>query len=256
MTASPEDLRERLPAAPGYIETPTARRIAAALAYAQMAGDMALVCGGAGRGKTMAARQYSATRPETWLTTATPAARALGPCLNRVAAAGGVRPGGVRDAARTESALLERLAESRGLLIVDEAQHLDNQALEGLRGLHDAAGIGVALLGSTAVDARTAAPDAAQIRSRIGRRVRLGRTPQADVDAILAAWKLNGDADIRAAALSIASRAGALRGLTKALCLAALFSASTSDEAAGDGPKPISARHLRAAQKDLAGGPS
>ncbi len=256
-------LRERLPAAPGYVETPTSRRIESALSWAQIAGDLVVVYGGAGLGKTVSARDYAAERPNVWTAAITPAAQALGSCLERVASVCGLRSayGRRARAAQLEADLLERLDGARGLLIVDEAQHLGARALEGLRGLHDASGMGLALLGNemlyTRLTGGSRAAEYAQLFSRIGRRVRLTRAAAGDVDALLAAWGLDGCAEIRSAALDIARRPGALRGLTKVLRLAAMLAAGSRRAAGDDAPAAaIELRHLRAAQKDLMGGGS
>ncbi len=250
----------QLPAAPAYIETPASRRIAAALSWAQMAADLVVAYGGAGMGKTVSARAYAAGRPNVWTATMTPAAQSLGPCLERAAAACGLRPAFSRQvrAAQREADLLERLDGSRGLLIIDEAQHLSVRALEGLRGIHDAAGVGLALLGNEMLYARLTggarSAEYAQLFSRIGRRVRLARASAGDVDALLAAWGLT-DAGIRAAALDIARRPGALRGLTKTLRLAALLAAGSPRRAADDDAPAakIELRHIAASAKDLTG---
>ena len=260
-------LAAQLPAAPEYVETPAARRIAAALSWAQMAADLVVVYAGAGMGKTLAARAYAAERPNVWTATMTPAAQALGPCLERAAAACGLLPASARQvrAAQLEADLLERLHGSHGLLIVDEAQHLGARALEGLRSIHDGSGVGLALLGGESLYVRltggSRSAEYAQLFSRIGRRVRFSRAGQGDVDALLAAWGLS-DAAVRAAALDIARRPGALRGLTKTLRLAALLAsgspppADEKTDAAGSPRRAaakIELRHVAAAQKDLTG---
>ena len=238
------ELAQSMPSPPEWVPTPTAARIQAGLSYAQMAGDVAVIYGGAGLGKTVTARRYAATRPNAWLATITPATHALGPSLERAASACG-RLAGSR-AARMEAELQDRLAGSQGLLILDEAQHLSLQALEGLRSLHDAAGVGLALLGNETIYTRLTGArrtaEFAQLFSRIGKRVRLARPLKGDVEALLAAWELGGS-EVRAAALELARRPGALRGLTKTLRLAALFA----------GNQPLDARHMQAAWRDLGG---
>ena len=72
----------------------------------------------------------------------------------------------------------------RGLLIVDEAQHLSLRALETLRALHDATGAGLALMGNAVVYARLTggrrAAEFAQLFSRVGKRVRLTQVEEGD----------------------------------------------------------------------------
>lgn len=216
-----------LPEPPGWIETPSAVRIDAALSYAQMFGDVALVYGGAGMGKTMTARQYAARRPNAWVATMTPAAYALGPCLDRVSEACGLRTPGGR-AAKIESNLRDRVEGARGLLIVDESQHLGLRALEALRGLHDATGGGLALVGNETIYTRVAggrrAAEFAQLHSRVGKRVRLAAPDRKDISLLLDAWSPAVSPEARKRASEAARRPGALRGMTKVLRLAALIS--------------------------------
>jgi len=240
---------EQLPPAPAWVATPTAKRIEAGLVYAQVAGDIAVIYGGAGLGKTSTARWYASNWPNAWIATMTPATQALAPCLERVLEACGVRESGGR-AARLETALRTRVNGARGLLIVDEAQHLSLRALEALRGLHDATGAGLALLGNELVYTRLTggrrSAEFAQLFSRVGKRVRLNQVEDGDVDALLKAWgaKLARARELRKAALAIAQSHGGLRGLTKVLRLAVLFA----------GGEAVELRHVRAAWKELGGG--
>ena len=73
--------------------------------------------------------------------------RSMAGCLERVAMACGLRAVNARPW-RLEAEIADRVRGTHGLLIVDEAQHLDTRALEVLRGLHDQAGIGLALMGN------------------------------------------------------------------------------------------------------------
>ena len=235
-----------LPEPPGWIETPSAVRIDAALNYAQLAGDVALIYGGAGMGKTMTARQYAAKRPNAWVATMTPAAYALGPCLDRVSEACGLRTPGGR-AAKIESSLRDRVAGARGLLIIDESQHLGLRALEALRGLHDATGGGLALVGNETIYTRVAggrrAAEFAQLHSRVGKRVRLASPDRKDISLLLDAWSPAVTPEARKRAVSAALRPGALRGMTKVLRLAALYSRG----------EEIGGPHIEAAWAELGG---
>lgn len=236
----------RLPEPPGWIQTPSSRRIYAALGYAQMAGDIALIYGGAGMGKTMTARQYSAKKPNVWVATMTPGAHALGPCLDRVSEACGLRTPGGR-AARLESTLRDRVEGARGLLVIDEAQHLGLRALEALRGLHDATGGGLALVGNETIFTRIAggrrAAEFAQLHSRVGKRVRLSAPDREDISLLLHAWRPAVTPEARKIATAAARRPGALRGMTKLLRLAALHSRGAE----------ISGPHIEEAWAELGG---
>ena len=77
---------------------------------------------------------------------------------------------------------------------------------------------------------------------RIGKRVRLMRPTQADVEALLRAWSIRGRRE-REALVEIARKPGGLRGVTKTLRLAGVFA---------DG-QAVTVRHLQAACRDLGG---
>ena len=123
--------------------------------------------------------RYAGMRPNVWTVTATGAAASVAACLERVAGAMAIRPDSrLRRAAAVEAAVVERMTASGGLLAVDEAQHLPVRTLEVLRGLHDASGCGVALLGSDPFWIQLSGgrrPEFAQLFSRVGKRVRLTR---------------------------------------------------------------------------------
>ncbi len=242
--AEREALASRLPAPPAWVETPTARRIDAALSYAQMAAEVAVVFGGAGVGKTVVARRYAEMRPNVWLTTLSPAERSMSAALELAARACGLRPTDPR-AARLKADLVARLTGTRGLLVVDEAQHLGRDGLEVLRAIHDQAGVGLALVGSELVYARLTGGRRteafAQLFSRIGKRVALARPTAADIDAIAAAWGLGEAAG--ETVRRIGRQPGGLREVTKAVRLATLFA---------DG-EAVTSRHLRAAWRELGG---
>ena len=238
------ELRSALPEPPAWVDTRLARRALSALAHAHLAGDMAVVYGAAGLGKTVAARRYAGSRPNIWLATATRGKRSVTGCLRAAADAMQLRSV-PRRAPDLEDAAIERMRGSGGLLIVDEAQHLSTASLEELRSLHDASGCGVALVGSDPFWLSLSGgrrPEFAQLFSRVGMRVRLGAPAAGDVSALLSAWGLEG-AGIESAATSIAARHGALRGLTKALSRAHAIAKG----------KSVEDTHLRAAWRALAG---
>lgn len=61
------------PRAPEWIETPTAKKITSVLTYAQLAGDIAVIYGGAGLGKTCTLKAYAEQSPNVWVVTMSPA---------------------------------------------------------------------------------------------------------------------------------------------------------------------------------------
>lgn len=236
-----------LAAAPKWVRTPSGDRVLAAFGYAQLAADISVIYGGAGIGKTSAINEYQRTNPNVWVATMTPATATVVPALEEVALALGLREvsGG---AARIQRAIISYMRGTHGLLVIDEAQHLGTGALDAVRSLHDAAQIGLALVGNESVYARMTGGNRAayldRLFSRIGKRVRLTRAHGEDIDALIDAWGVRAK-DCRKALHEIAARPGGLRGLTKTMRLASTFAASSKHE--------VSCDDIRAAWRDLGG---
>ncbi|WP_282265982.1 AAA family ATPase [Stenotrophomonas sp. PS02298] len=216
-----------MPAAPDYIETPTCTRVIDALRYAQLAGDMAVVYGSAGLGKTKAIIKYKTMAPNVWHATMTKASANVVTSLEVVVEALGLTPSG--GANKLHAAACRRVANTNGLLVVDEAQHLTEAALDQIRAIHDATGIGIALVGNEAVYARMTGGNRAayldRLFSRIGKKVRLIRPSQEDVAALLDGWNVR-DGKTRTLLSDIASKPGGLRAMGKVLRLANMFAAA------------------------------
>lgn len=232
-----------LPAKPRWFASPTAKRIVSTLQYAQMMGDLVVIYGGAGLGKTTTIQHYRASNPSVWIATMAPDTEGVVSCLEEVAEAVGIREpaGGARKVARQ---IRRRIEGTRGLLVIDEAQHLSLKALEELRTIQDAAGVGMALCGNEVVYNRltggTRSAAFSQLFSRIGLPLPLGRPTAGDVRAMADAWGIAG-AEEMALLEAVASKPGALRMVTKVLALASVV-------ANGD---PVGLHHLQQARRNL-----
>lgn len=242
--------RAELPSMPevsAWIATPTAERVITALAYAQQAGDIALVYGRAGVGKTSAAREYQRRYPNVWVATMHPGSASVMAALSEVAFAVGL---GVQDSgsARTFRELAKHIQGTRGLVVVDEAQHLGIAALDTIRSLHDATGVGVALSGNETLYARmTGGVRAAfldRLHSRVGKRLALGAATRADVKRLAAEYAVV-DAGSLQLLYIIGAQAGALRAITKCLRIARMMAAGKEEKLGGD--------HIQASWMDLTG---
>lgn len=216
-----------LPARPGFVATETAARIWPVLQYAQTSPDISVIVGAAGVGKTTALRQYQSVTSNVWVATMTPSTAGVSTMLAEICIEMGLD---VRAASQFARAVERRVRGTGGLLVIDEAQHLTRPALEQLRSIHDRAEIGIVLAGNPAVLARLEGDrktDFAQLFSRVGMRLRLAKPRAGDVAAMLDAWDVT-DPEQVALCRAIAAKPGALRGMVKALGLAAMV-------AAGDG---------------------
>lgn len=237
--------RAGLPEAPDWVDTPTTERIQAGLRYAQLAQDMVVIYGPAGVSKTKTCQHYTTQAPGVVHATMTPATNSVLASLATIAEACGLRDY-PNAAAGLQRMICSRLRQTNGLLIIDEAQHLGVQALDEVRSIHDACLIGVALVGNEAVYNRMTggnrAPYLDRLFSRIGKRVALKGSSDADIDAILRAWRIQ-DSNCRMQIREIARRPGALRVLTKVLRLAASFAAAND--------RVICCDDIKAAWRDL-----
>lgn len=232
---------------PDWKATPTANKVVTALRYAQSAGDIALVYGGAGLGKTCTGKRYQEDNPNVWIATMTPAMNSVAACLERISFAVGL-PEVPISAIKMENAIVSRLEDTNGLLIVDESQHLPVSGLDAIRSIHDATGVGLVLMGNESVYARITGGSRqahfAQLFSRVGFRVRLAAPSVGDVETIIEAWGVQ-ESKAQSLCLDIARQAGALRGLTKVLRLARMM--------LGEGEERLGLEHIQIAWADLGG---
>lgn len=241
------ELTAKLPSAPAWYETPSAQAVIGALSFAQIAGAMTCIYGGAGLGKTTAIGQYAESSPNVWRIKATPATARPGPLLYRISVAIGARISTTIHI--LESSIIERIRDTRGLIVIDDAQHLCIRALDEIRSIHDATGIGIALVGNEVIYSQMTggrrSAEFAQLFSRLSKRVQLTKPRDGDIDALLDAWGIN-DRASRDYCRQIGRKPGALRGLTYTLRMAAMFAAGAGES--------LNLTHIKAAWKDLAEG--
>lgn len=213
---------------PGFVDTPTTRRILAALETARCDPCIALIYGGAGVGKTAAARHYLETKnvesghvSRVYYMVAGVAARKPAAVLELLAQAMGSYGGAFRLSSLFQD--ISRRLRDGDLLIIDEAQYLGADSLDLLRGFApdgDELGVGIAYLGNEEFFSRLngggQAARFAQITSRVGARVHVKAPTEGDVDALLAAWGIAGRKE-REFAVQLGMVSGGLRVLGRVL---------------------------------------
>lgn len=235
----------RVPQAPSFQATPTAQRIMDALAFAQIMPDIAIIAGGAGIGKTTAAEEYQGKHPNVWMTTMDPSTSSASAMMRELCETLAIQEKSATELAR---AIGRKVQGKNGLLLIDEAQHLSTGAIEQLRSFHDKFQVGVALLGNESVYDRlggeSAKPSFAQIRSRFGDRLTQPKPRANDICMLIKAWGVTEKDEVKLLK-AIASKPGALRGLTKCLQRASIIAAGAGEA------RDI--RHIRAAFQRLEG---
>lgn len=215
-------------AEPAFVKTRTAAELVETLAVAQTLPTMAVVVLGAGMGKTYTAQHYAATHPHVTLVTMRPTTSHVRGMLLQLAVTLGVRQ---RQPASMDIAIGERLQRNgrQTLLIVDEAQHLIDDAVNELRHFLDVYNCGIALLGNEELYGRFGISREkaayAQLHSRVFARLHRLKPLQADIDAYVAAWRME-NREITDFVRAIGKKPGALRQIAQTLKLAHMMAAA------------------------------
>lgn len=157
---------------PSFCQTPTARAIMDALAACQRFSEMGCIVGEPGVGKTAAINAYAKASVGAYVVTMSPATATLQPCLVRIARSieaiiTGTGAAEVREAILQcldrKAAFVETSRPGGGcLLILDEAQHLSDVAIEEVRSIYDEMMIGVVFVGNRGLSDRWAAKSRAK----------------------------------------------------------------------------------------------
>ena len=248
LLAAQSDLRVAAPTIPGYVETPTSKRLNALLSWGQR-GRIIVAAMGPGTGKTTTAENYRASVTNAWRATMAPSTAGVNNMQIEV-----LEALGERDAVGTPQKLSRRIKDkvrgSGGLLIIDEAQHLSEKSVEEIRSWHDDTGVGIALLGNESVIGRLEGGNRraayAQLYSRVGMRMVQNVPSLADADEIAHAWNVEDDKQF-SFLRSVSQKPGGLRSVTMVLELGSML-------AAGEG-RTVKLSHLQDAWAQLSSRP-
>lgn len=135
--------REILPKAP-FVDILVARKVRDACRMAHVERQIVVLAGPSGIGKTMALKKYYFENKSCMYMAANAACR-MHTTMYRVAMMSGASVRG--NAAMLAEYIIAALKGTNKMLIVDEADHLNFNAFEMLRYIHDEAGIGIILSG-------------------------------------------------------------------------------------------------------------
>lgn len=234
--------------APDFVETPTASKIFADLDFVKMFGKMGVVYGASGVGKTQAARQYTKQNNNVWMITARPSICTINEVLYEMALELGISDAPKR-AGKLSRMLKTKLAGTKGLMIIDEADHLPLKVLEELRILQEDSEVGFMLIGNDKVYTQMQGGfnqrhQFARLWSRNAKRQSVQKNSKKDIDAVAQAWSLDlSDSQLMTALYSIGQGAGSLRALTNYLQLAGLTAKARNE--------PITLPLILSAQKQM-----
>lgn len=242
------ELDVEAPTLPGYIETPTSRRLQSMLTWAHRGRIVAAACS-PGVGKTMSAENYRSAVSNAWMITMRPSTAGVNNMLIATLSALGEK--GARGSSQALSErVVERVTNASALLIYDESQHLSERSLDEIRSWHDSTGVGIAFFGNETVLARIegGARKAAfaQLYSRIAMRHHQNLPTNADAEAIAEAWGIENAAEVTFC-ITKARMPGGLRGITMMLELATMIAATER--------KPRAIKHMQEAWAQLVSRP-
>ena len=232
---------------PGFCPTPTARDISSALTICRKQRKMGCIVGASGVGKTTAIADFAEKHFDVTLCRMTRAAGRLQPGLVRIATAMHTGVSANMGSADIYDAIMYKLRfPGDKLLILDEAQHMDDDLLESVRDIYDERPVGIVLVGSTELTDRWEAKSAAkrrkwaQLTSRLTVRLDIPAVPPEDIAAICDHHGIAGKRSLDLLARS-AARGGGLRNVNERIAHARKL--------AGDGP--IQLNHLEDAERIL-----
>ena len=236
-----------IPSEPGFFETPTAKRLNALLVVAHM-GRVTVGATGPGTGKTMTIGEYRASVSNCWVATMRPTTKTVNAMIGRVlkAIGGSTKMGWTR---QLSEQVVDMVSGRRGLIVIDEANNLELEAIEEIRAWHDETGVGICLMGNEELIQRIEGGprrDAyARLNSRIAQR-HVQTLPQVgDIAAFCDAWNI-ADAASRKFLERIAMTPGAgglreMRQIVESACMLA-----------EDEQQALSLGHLKDAQSTRA----
>jgi DNA transposition AAA+ family ATPase len=203
-----------------FAHTVSAQRFIDAFEHAQALPDIAVISAGAGVGKTAACIHYKKTRPNVWHLTADPSLHSYGKMLDYLRDELGIPK---MQPHKLTRAIADRLSNTQGLLIFDEANNISARGIDMLRSIHDRGGIGMVFAGNhevwSRIDGGGRNGELAQVFSRVGIRVTVARPSNKDIEIILDTLEI-ADAKQRSILAAVAKEPGALRALDKVLGLA------------------------------------
>lgn len=219
-----------LPVIPDYVVTPTSEKVTAALTYAQLTHTIALIYGNPGVGKTQAIKQYARNGNNVFYITASKSRSNELETMYELALAMGIVDAPYQRGALSRLLRL-RLRDTNALIIIDESDWLNYDAIEELRILQEECDIGLAFAGNHKVYDRltggSRSVDFARLFSRVAKKVVINGVLAGDVEVFCKAWNVTGK-DERTLLKHIAKRPGALRSLSHILPLASIYADGTA----------------------------
>ncbi len=233
-----------IPVSPAFMKLRASTEVIETLNWAQLCPDLVMITLGAGMSKTATCEHFASTRPHVYLCTISESTRTVHGMLTEIAMQLDVQENNPAKLARAIGNKIKRTGAGT-LLIIDEGQHLTDEALNQLRSFVDINKCGIAVVGNNEVYNRFSKTKQghsyAQLKSRIGKRLQRIRPYAEDLQAYIAAWQVTDPNSIKFL-MGIGMKGGALRQIEKTMRMATMV-------AVGNG-EPVELKHIQAAWKN------
>lgn len=217
---------------PAWVDMPTSKKLLEMMRLSQGFAAWTMAYEGAGVGKTQAALRYKESHSNVWIVTASPNSRSRRAFIALVAREMGLLISGM-SIDRIDNEISQKIIGSNGLLIVDEAQYVSDDSLNGLRILTENK-IGVTLLGNDVVRSRMSAPKSRAnlypVWSRVLKSNKIVRSTSDDIEMYIRAWGIDDKSVIQWAHKTIPATTGQIRTLRHLLRLSVSIAKEAGDE--------------------------
>lgn len=221
-----------IPQSPPFMKMRGTAEILDTLMWAQLCPDLVMITLGAGMGKTETCTHFERSRRHVYRATVSENTKTVHGMLTELAEELEVREHNPARLARAIGNKLRRAGDGT-LLIVDEGQHLNDEAINQLRHFVDVYKCGVAIVGNAEVYTRFSKAKQgrsyAQLKSRIGKRLQRAEPYAEDLVAYVRSWGIE-DADCTKFLVGIGKKGGAFRQIDKTMKLATMFASGNSEE--------------------------
>lgn len=132
-----------------YKDMHNTKAVSFACFHAHIHGDIVLVCGDAGAGKTTALEYYAGDHSGVVMVTANACTSSATSILQMIGRKTGKTLAGKKEILM--ASLVDYFKNTGRLVIIDEADHLTMAALQAVRNLNDQAGVGIVLSGNNRI---------------------------------------------------------------------------------------------------------
>jgi DNA transposition AAA+ family ATPase len=237
-----------IPSSLPFMKLKASQEVLETLIWSQRCPDLVMITLGPGMSKTATCEHFTNTRPNVFMATVTESTKTVHGMLTELAAQLDVLEHNPARLARAIGNKIRRKTEEGALLIVDEAQHLNDEAVNQLRHFVDVYKCGVAIVGNAEVYGRfrkdrekNNGPSYAQLKSRIGKRLQRTKPYVEDLNTFIASWGVSEPEAVKLL-IGIGMKGGAFRQIDKTMKLATMY-------AMGKG-EPVAEVHIRTAWRN------